>query len=596
MKKGIKIAILALSFILVIGVTAVSVWALSRTDVSSKFKIHFIGKHDVEATINASSHYIGYTDYEYSNIEDQPAVEIMDTVVFDKNTTTATKSMTFEKDIDVFHYYDKIFYRFKITNNSSRTSYSDIIIKPTVSLEDEDTALISGLYYNFGGSREDWVAVEDGFITLHKDQTVYVELQFVLVGSINLDSFEGDSSLSGKVEMELYSELDLPADYVQEYEYLSYNTTDSTLTRRKVCHQCDHEYTEIETCVFGNKNFLLVTPSNVAEVQDFFNDYKTVVFTPGDYSDITIDVTPSNVTKIYDMANISENTPVWTNANGSFAENPYAFVSGKTYLYETELKDVTFVAMDGANFKQFTIDSLAYYDYTGDNIRGTNYSFNASLNMTYAKRVVINGLTFDGFNFQGFSGSSVAGIKIGGSNRFNVNVQDITIKNSSFDTKTDMVKNEGLFNSLTAIKLGNYAKDDNIDIQNLKIINNNFKNQNQAIRIQKSRNVLIANNVFESVANRCVDVFNLEGDIVLKNNNVYDQDVSRVFLNINGITTHVIIDNCKLNENPIYADASYKTLNIYATNHLVLEVIDKPASIFDTFRHVGKYLSQTGRG
>ncbi len=530
MKKGLKIAILALSFVLVIGITAVSVWALTRTNVLSNFTINFIGRRDVEATISASSHYLGYGDYERSKVEDQPAVQTLDSITFDKNTTTAAQSMTFDKEITAVRLSDKIWYRFKITNNSTKTTYSDIVIQPTVALEDEDNALITSMYYTFDNNNPEWMAVEDGFVTLHKGQTVYLDMQLTAGSQI-----EDDLSLTGEIDIELYSELDLPAGYVEEYEY---SIVGNKAYRTKVCSQCNHTYTDA-TEELRDGSYIIVNSSNVQEVLNGDIDNKTIVFSAGNYSNIDFKVTTHNIDNMYDsLVGFEESNPVWTKGQSNI-EN-YSFIDGKPYYYERNINNVKLVGVEGAvidGFIRFETGRSTYLATgTEDLVRNEAYLSNESDGFAFAEIFNIDNLVIDGFKFSGIN-SSVIFID----STFNVSAKNITIKNCEFTSTVTAPANMG---SGAAIDI-RYSVG---RAENVKCLNNDFINRYQGVRVASTKDLLVANCLFNNMGHNSVGMFDhSEGDFIIKNVNV-ELGHDRVFQVSDSNVVNAVIDQCIIDD------------------------------------------------
>ena len=81
-KKRTKLKVLATAaaMVLVMGATAGSTWALTRTDYKSDFKATFVGNRNVEATIEGSSY--------LSTSDGAQLVEELETVTFTKTLTT----------------------------------------------------------------------------------------------------------------------------------------------------------------------------------------------------------------------------------------------------------------------------------------------------------------------------------------------------------------------------------------------------------------------------------------------------------------------------------------------------------------------------
>ena len=141
-KKRTKLKVLATAaaMVLVMGATAGSTWALTRTDYKSDFKATFVGNRNVEATIEGSSY--------LSTSDGAQLVEELETVTFTKTLTTSKETASFENTLAVVNVNEYAYYDFKVTNNSTSTTYTDLIIEPVFSTE--NTEVTTSLYYAVG--------------------------------------------------------------------------------------------------------------------------------------------------------------------------------------------------------------------------------------------------------------------------------------------------------------------------------------------------------------------------------------------------------------------------------------------------------------
>lgn len=499
-QQGLNHIVSAAIFVIAVALTALTSWALIKTDVNSDFEATFIGARDVEATINGAS-YIMHNAV-VQKIEDLSEVKFIESSRQSSETAGFTKSITVVDDEDY------IYYEFSITNDSTKTAYSDLIVKPVLDLvveNENDVNEIASLLY-FSADKQVYTGFADEYITIEKGDTVYLKLKEELLGRL-------DAKLTGNVKFELYTQKSAPSDYCADYEYSiiaeeAYRTTIYTDGTKSAAPEKMQEY-----------EYVIATPSTAQAILDSNINGKTIVFDAGVYGDLIIRPTIETVEGIYAY---NESKPTIKGEEVAL-ENVDKTKSTKGYHYVRTIKNVTFAGTNGAVFKgvfdiesanvggpEVSTNSIANHtDKTNvglsearrDVIRDlelvTKVSSSRVTDISYYAHIPVDGMTFERMNFDG---------KYGRIYFFEGKVDDqqknITIKNCSFETN-EAYYGEIEFYSLDAPAVALYTLSSGF-FDDVMFKNNYVTGHFQGFSVLNGNNVSIISNTIENVEGNAI--------------------------------------------------------------------------------------------
>lgn len=462
MKTKFKVLLCTLALVLVVGLTAVTVWALTRTQTEASFRINFVGKRDVEATISAKSFVSS------SNVP----VEELALVTFTKDTTEAkgTVSTSFVEDITVESYDDVVSYVFEITNTSTEELYSDLIISPKLTV-DESTNIITGMYYSEDGVS--YNAMGENHLTAHKGDTIFVKVDVLMTERDEEIQFGGDINIT------LSSEDDKPAGYREDYQY---SVVDGVAYRAPVCTTCGEVG---EAVAMRNGTYIIATPATAQDILDHNMDNKIVIFDAGNYGKLFLRESIYGTTIAKHSTTINE---LVTEENVTSVVKPT-----NSYTYTRSIKNVTFTAVDGAVFTDlFIADSTwkksmsTYYLNEGevnmDNIR------NQAMADTVGASTLFNleNITFSNMKFEG----ARARLMLALSNSEKAN--NITVSNCSFIAGSG-VYDDRHTSTVNGAAAYFHTEASNI-LNNFKFIGNTILGHRQGVATYNVNNAVYANN------------------------------------------------------------------------------------------------------
>lgn len=505
MKTKLKILLCSLALVLVVGLTAVTVWALTRTETSSSFKINFVGKRHVEASIKATSY--------LSDV----VVEEKGAITFSESSQEATESLVFAEEMNVTSTDDVVSYVFEVTNITEKTSYNDLIIEPKLNLSADFGNVISSLYYSVDGGAT-YKAMDGQFLTAHQGDTIVVRLDVIMT-----ERGAEAATLEGSVDIVLSSEDDKPAGYEQKYVY----SVENGVAYRDIhCATCGEVVKAGEPLREGT--YVIATPANVQEVIDGDINNKIVIFDAGEYNDPIL-FRPSQ----------ASNSKAYTAGyNAAKTSDFVAYADLKTsshYLYERSFKNITFAGVEGANFNEMFIFDTGYItggykypvDYATypDPVTGDAVVAGQS-GTAYTPVLQLENIKFTDLNFNGARGRIFMNLDGEGSFGNNISVENCSFINTGdIEAALPTAGQRGSANNRAAFYI-NCGTAETVNIYNRSYMDNEaykiagtvdglanvvFKNNvvdghGSAFNTYKANNVLIANNNIKNISLTCLQL------------------------------------------------------------------------------------------
>ena len=397
MKKSLstkwKVIIFCMAIIVAMTSTGFTVWAIARNyfRYNADFEVNITGGRYVNASITGASYIAGSgTSY-----------ETLDTATFNGETENETSILAFKNPITMQNDEQVSKLRFEITNNSPYSNHNDLIVKPSITTEDIDDVIISWYY-----STDDvnYFAYAEEYLVAHKNNTLYLELR--MLATVNLF---GNVSFEDSVAIDMYSEMEPPADFSYEYDY-EYDETTTTATKTQVCPTCDlcaHTYAT-ETM---DESEYIVEGSSLDVPYDEKISNKVIFLTAADELDaaglenvVICPTTSSNLSMLFIRLNISSAETTYNNVtikNITFSEDFIISISSsisdaKNYVNNLKLINCVFayapINLNNSHDAEFNIDNLLIKDCTvsSSGAPGDSYTISNVNNLIWENSGVLN--------------------------------------------------------------------------------------------------------------------------------------------------------------------------------------------------------------
>lgn len=461
-----------------VGLTSVTVWALTKVEPSASFKVSFIGSRHINLDMNGEVYVNG-------ELKETKTINIY--TDNDQNSDLEQYDFESEDSISLNNTQKNLTFKYTITNKSKQY---DLIIKPLVDEFIETNNLIHSTYYSLDGGKTK-KSVED-FITIHKaekqDSGIYDYDKVVI--EMNFFAENGESiKAENTCALVFYSSESKPAGYRDHYKY-----TLKTVNGNKIAYQ--QEYCETcgksigkETRMFSS-NYVIATPDTVEHTD------KNGIVHQTTHAQMVLDGPISNKVVIFDMGESSsmEQELLIRPSLASGDETIADFTSPSAPVYVRRINNVVFASANGAllfNNKIKTATGSFKYAATGtyeyDAVKDANRD-------TWTNQLLeIDGIIFQDMLFMGSQGrielkiNGTADVDSNGVIDYKSSLNNAVVKDCTFDNSVEAVDP----NSAAAIDISTNMAD---AVSNVRIANCSIDNHISAIKLMNAHNVSIVNN------------------------------------------------------------------------------------------------------
>ena len=295
------------------------------------------------------------------------------------------------------------------------------------------------------------------------------------------------------------------------------------------CNLENHNYTEIVT------NAVVATPENAQEVLDGDINGKIVIFTAGNYNE-SLEIRPTKETAtVYEYD--------WENPNNLVNKvNNWNLANTGLYHYYRKLENVQFIGLQGAIFNRiFAIRSQLFYSTTSRNvalgIADSDTVIDPIRNIVcgnsqetggYYAHIDVNNVTFDNMDFRGleYTDEDFINSKKAVYGRIHIEstlntamINNVTVKNCTFDSGIDMeIYSSALYN-YPAVRIYH-----NYEASNVKFENNTVDSYFQGLYVQNINSAsFIGNKIYNTTHNAIAIQSNASGtyatnDFIIRDN------------------------------------------------------------------------------
>lgn len=482
-----------------VGLTSVTVWALTKTKSSSSFKVSFVGSRYINLDMNGEVYVNG-------ELKETKTINIYT----DNDQDPDLKQDDFESEysISLDNTQKNLTFKYTITNKSKNY---DLIIKPVVDEFIETNNLIHSTYYSLDGGTTKH-SVED-FITIHKakkNASGAYEYDEVVV-EMNFFAENGESiNAENNCALEFYSSESKPAGYRDSYKYTVGNVGGSKVAyKQEYCETC-HQ-------LIGNKQLMHSSTYVIATPDTVEHTDKNGIVHQTTNAQMVLDGPISNKVVIFDEG-ISGNTnyeqeliirPSLASGDETIAD----FTSPSAPVYVRRINNVVFASADGAllfnNKIKMATGSFKYaatgtYEY--DAVKDANRD-------TWINQLLeIDGIIFQDLLFMGSQGrielriNGTADVDSDGAIDYKSSLNNAVVKDCTFDNSVEAVDPD----SSAGIDFNTNMAD---AVSNVRIANCSIDNHISAIKLMNAHNVSIVNNIMNNSYTQMLLMQNYNGVI-----------------------------------------------------------------------------------